>query len=188
MERELEADESKYIKIEVETGGFMTICHWGMLLHISPAHEKPLLSVYKYDFHQQNTIRFEGTVEKAIADKMWELVFQQKIFSLSCTNYLKDSSDDAYHLGVSVSLKNGKDKWQHLVPTGVFVRVSNISPSRDEMQRLLTFILQSTSVGEKTSALELPHHIKLRWESRLNNILLYSMLTSSGVIDQSILS
>jgi len=56
--------------------------------------------------------------------------------------------------------------YQHQIPTGSCVIVSNVNPRGNEMLRFITFIKAVAQVAEKISNVKVPNHAKLRWECR----------------------
>jgi len=78
--------------------------------------------------------------------------------------------------GVSLDVKHQDiGNYQHQIPTGSCVIVSNVNPRGNEMLRFITFIKAVAQVAEKISNVKVPNHAKLRWESRTkgNNYLAF---------------
>eukprot|EP01087_Luapelamoeba_hula_P010846 TRINITY_DN2891_c0_g1_i2.p1 TRINITY_DN2891_c0_g1~~TRINITY_DN2891_c0_g1_i2.p1 ORF type:complete len:211 (-),score=31.30 TRINITY_DN2891_c0_g1_i2:63-674(-) len=115
--------------------------------------------------------RYEGVLSGEVSKRLWKDARRVNVWTLPSTNYHTTASDDCYHLGISMEVRHSEiGSYVHQVPTGSFVMVSAVSPSRNDTLRFITLAKAVVGACEKLSLLRAPAHARLRWESRAREL------------------
>ena len=108
----------------------------------------------------------EMQISKSEYDKIFQEAELFKVFTLPSTDYTVDFSDDVYHFGVSLFVQKDVRKYVHKVPTGVFVCVSTLRISNDQVKRFSNFVNCVSLKAQEKSGIEIPLFVKLKWEKK----------------------
>lgn len=168
------------IKPRAESGGFSSTLYWATEIIVQSDGHASVVTIMDKDEEGTNSdgekvlmrrrVKHEGRLSAKQQKRLFAEADKRNLWSLPRTNYLVDMSDDCYHLGISVEARKEAKSFVHLIPTGVCVLVSNITPGREDVLNFLTFVEVVADAVEKISNLKVPPFIKVRWQTRRKEI------------------
>jgi len=173
------------VALRVETGGHGNTVVWGAEVRYadpsskdetssssSSSSRRASLSVVRQDpLDEAPSQTYQGKLSQAELKRLWKDLKQASLWTLPRTDYLQTLSDDCYHLGTSVEVEH-KDfgTFKHQTPTGPIVLVSSVNPTLAEQVRFLAMIRNVTEAIEQHSSILVPNYVKMRWQSRSQEI------------------
>lgn len=107
-----------------------------------------------------------AAVPPAALAAVWAAVDRHGAFELPSVADAPGTTDDAYHLGVSLLLRRGGRSFAHRGPAGPVVAVAPLNPTPAQMARFRALVRDVCRLLGDLSGASLPPWLWLKWRDR----------------------